>query len=97
MSASSSSTESSFALRVTDCRQRWEGEDVDEVGRCDKTGRILVKVDPMYFRPAEVDILHGDPRKAERVLGWRREVDFDTLCKEMVESDVKGARAEDQN
>lgn len=43
-----------------------------------------------YFRPAEVDILHGDASKAERLLGWKRQIDFDTLVKEMVEADLAG-------
>jgi GDPmannose 4,6-dehydratase len=46
----------------------------------------------MYFRPAEVDLLWGNPAKAERELGWKRKVDFDSLVKEMVEADVKESR-----
>jgi GDPmannose 4,6-dehydratase len=68
---------------------RWEGKDVDEIGIDEKTGKTLVRVDPMYFRPAEVDLLWGSPAKAERELGWKRKVDFDSLVKEMVEADVK--------
>jgi len=62
-------------------------------------GKIVVKVDPTYFRPAEVDLLLGNPAKAERVLGWKRRVDFDSLVKEMVEADLKAAASlvEDQN
>ena len=46
----------------------WEGEGVDEVGK-DKDGRVLVKIDPQYFRPTEVELLLGDPAKAKKVIG----------------------------
>ncbi|POW12070.1 hypothetical protein PSTT_04860 [Puccinia striiformis] len=52
---------------------------------------------PMYFRPAEVELLHGLPTKAETQLGWKRTVDFDSLIREMVEADLIGARAADRN
>jgi GDPmannose 4,6-dehydratase len=78
---------------------RWQGSGVDEVGIDTKTGKILVKVDPQYFRPAEVELLLGNPAKAERLLGWKRKVDFDSLVKEMVEADLKAAESlvEDRN
>lgn len=60
----------------------WEGEGVDEVGK--HNGRTLVKVNPKYYRPAEVDLLIGDPSKAERELGWKREYDFSALVKDMM-------------
>ncbi|KAG6840302.1 hypothetical protein C0991_007663 [Blastosporella zonata] len=64
-----------------------------------KTGKAVVKVDPQYFRPAEVDLLLGNPAKAERLLGWKRKVDFDSLVKEMVQEDLKAAKSlvENQN
>jgi GDP-D-mannose dehydratase len=67
---------------------RWEGEieSIEEIGVCSQTGRVLVRVDARYFRPAEVEILHGTPAKAERVLGWKRTVTFDELIAEMVAS-----------
>ncbi|KAG5644005.1 hypothetical protein DXG03_009220 [Asterophora parasitica] len=78
---------------------KWSGEGVDEQAVDVKTGKAVVKVDPKYFRPAEVDLLLGNPAKAERLLGWKRQIDFDTLVKEMVEADVKAAKSlvEDQN
>ncbi|KAL0946171.1 hypothetical protein HGRIS_012433 [Hohenbuehelia grisea] len=78
---------------------RWEGTGVNEQAIDVKTGKAVVKVDPKYFRPAEVDLLLGNPAKAERVLGWKRKVDFDSLVKEMVEADLKAAASlvEDQN
>jgi GDPmannose 4,6-dehydratase len=66
----------------------WKGKGLKEVGRDAKTGRILVEIDPRYFRPTEVDILHGDPRKARRVLGWRHKTSFREMVREMVEVDL---------
>ncbi|KAI0088240.1 hypothetical protein BDY19DRAFT_891466 [Irpex rosettiformis] len=78
---------------------QWRGSGVEEEGIDVKTGKVVVKVDPRYFRPAEVDLLLGNPAKAERVLGWKRKVDFESLVKEMVETDLKAAKSliEDQN
>lgn len=66
----------------------WEGEGVSEKGLNAKTGRVLVEVDPRYFRPTEVDLLIGDPTKAHEKLGWRHETDLDSLCSEMVREDL---------
>lgn len=68
---------------------RWEGEAVKERGICDKSGNVLVRVDPRYFRPTEVDLLLGDPSKARARLGWSRRVSFGDLVKEMVATDLK--------
>ena len=68
---------------------RWEGSGVNETGYCAKTGKLLVDVNPQFFRPAEVDLLLGDPTKAEKNLGWHRKVSFKDLVKIMVESDLK--------
>jgi len=67
----------------------WRGKGVDEEGVDDKTGAVLVKIDPRYFRPTEVDLLLGDPSKARKVLGWKHEISFAQLVKEMVASDLK--------
>ena len=67
----------------------WRGKGVDEIGVDDKTGEILVKVDPRYFRPTEVEALLGDAGKARQRLGWRPEVAFDEIVREMVESDLQ--------
>lgn len=61
----------------------WDGEGLDEVGIDKKTGRAIVKVDPKYFRPTEVESLLGDPTKAKTVLGWKPEYNFDSLVEEM--------------
>ncbi len=67
----------------------WRGTGAQEVGLDAATGRVLVEVDPRYFRPTEVDHLIGDPSKARRVLGWRHEIGFEALCAEMVRADLK--------
>ena len=72
----------------------WRGKGVDEEGLDDKTGQVLVKVDPRYFRPTEVDLLLGDPTKARTVLGWKHEITFPMLVKEMVAADLKKVTAE---
>jgi GDPmannose 4,6-dehydratase len=67
----------------------WKGTGVDEKGYDKATGRVLVDVNPRYFRPAEVELLWGDSTKAEKELGWTRDVDFQGLVKMMVDSDMK--------
>jgi GDPmannose 4,6-dehydratase len=67
----------------------WQGEGVDELGIDGQNGDVLVRVDPRYFRPTEVDLLLGDPSKARRVLGWHHKVTFPELVSEMVNSDLE--------
>ena len=67
----------------------WSGSGVDEIGTDAKTGQVLVKVDPRYFRPTEVDLLLGDPSKAKRILGWEHKTGFRQLVSEMVASDLQ--------
>ena len=67
----------------------WRGAGVNEKGYDVKTGKLLVDVNPRYFRPAEVELLWGNPAKAERVLGWRRQVSFHDLVKMMVQADME--------
>ncbi|MDB2536899.1 GDP-mannose 4,6-dehydratase [Alphaproteobacteria bacterium] len=62
----------------------WEGAGVDEVGKDTKSGDILVKIDPRYFRPTEVDCLIGDPSKAKKKLGWEAKIGLEELVAEMV-------------
>lgn len=70
----------------------WQGTGVEEEGVDTGTGRAVVKVDPRYFRPTEVDALLGDATKARTKLGWRPEIRFEALVKEMVEEDLEIAR-----
>lgn len=67
----------------------WEGTDVNEVGKDKATGKVLIKINPDFFRPSEVDFLLGDPTRAEKELGWERKVDFPGLVKLMVEHDLE--------
>lgn len=67
----------------------WEGEGIHEVGKDRESGRVLVKVNPKFFRPAEVEVLWGNPAKAEKELGWKREVSFEGLVERMVKSDME--------
>ena len=67
---------------------KWEGVGLNEIGRNVETGEELVGIDARYFRPTEVDFLLGDPMKALNVLGWKCEIHFDQLVKEMVEHDI---------
>ena len=66
----------------------WHGQGVDEEGFCKELGRTLVRVDPKYFRPTEVDALLGDPSKALAKLGWKCQVGFHDLVREMVAADL---------
>jgi GDPmannose 4,6-dehydratase len=75
----------------------WQGTGVDEKGIDKATGRVLVEVDPKYFRPAEVDILLGDPTKAKTMLGWNpTKTSFEDLVKIMVKSDIKFVEREER-
>mgnify|MGYP003590771043 FL=1 len=67
----------------------WKGTGEDEKGYDKKTGRLMVDVDPRYFRPAEVELLWGDATKAETELGWERKVSFRKLVEMMVDEDMK--------
>jgi GDPmannose 4,6-dehydratase len=67
----------------------WEGTGIDEIGKDAKTGKILVKVNPAFFRPAEVDILIGDHSKAKTKLGWEPKTKFEELVKIMIEKDLE--------
>jgi GDPmannose 4,6-dehydratase len=70
----------------------WNGQGLDELGIDKSNGQAVVKVDARYFRPTEVDALLGDPTKARTKLGWRCEISFDSLVKEMVQEDLRIAR-----
>lgn len=67
----------------------WSGSGVDEVGKDAATGKVIVKINPKFFRPAEVDILLGNPEKAETTLGWKRNISFAELVERMVKNDME--------
>ena len=79
--------EKSFA--VVGITIEWEGEAEAEVGKNAETGAVLVRIDPRYYRPTEVEQLLGNPAKAQSVLGWERKCSFQELVEDMVTSDVK--------
>ncbi|MBE5894352.1 MAG: GDP-mannose 4,6-dehydratase [Lachnospiraceae bacterium] len=67
----------------------FSGAGVDEIGKDKATGKVLVKVNPKFFRPAEVELLIGSPKKAEEKLGWKREISFDEMVERMVKNDLE--------
>src|SRR6188768_772385 len=75
----------------------WRGKGVDETGVDGKSGKTLVRIDPTYFRPTEVDLLVGDASKAREKLGWKPKTPFAQLVKEMVAGDLADARREAAN
>jgi GDPmannose 4,6-dehydratase len=80
------------AFAYTGRKIEWQGQGESERGVEAGTGRILVEVDPRYFRPTEVDYLVGDPSKARRQLGWQHRVSFDELVEQMVKQDLMLAK-----
>lgn len=72
----------------------WKGKGVEEVGINKATGKEIVKINPKFFRPAEVELLQGDPLKAERNLGWKREIPFALLVERMVKNDLELVKKE---
>jgi GDPmannose 4,6-dehydratase len=70
----------------------WQGKGVEERGIDTKSGREIIKIDPRYFRPTEVESLLGDATKARQKLGWVPEIDFQTLVNEMVAEDLNLAK-----
>jgi GDPmannose 4,6-dehydratase len=82
------------AFAQVDIRIEWRGSGMNEQGIDARNGRILLEVDPRYYRPAEVDILQGDASKAKRELGWTPKVRFEQLVKMMVAADMEQGRRE---
>jgi GDPmannose 4,6-dehydratase len=80
------------AFKNIDIELEWKGTVTKEKGIDKKTGKILVEVDPDYFRPTEVESLIGDSSKAKKKLGWKAEVTFKDLIKIMVQSDLKNVK-----
>jgi GDPmannose 4,6-dehydratase len=78
-----------LAFKAIDVQIEWKGEAENEVGRCASTGKELVRVNPRFYRPAEVELLIGDPAKATRELGWTPKTTLEELCQMMVEADLR--------
>ena len=83
----------SLAFQAADMEITWRGKGEKEEGVCAQTGRVLVRVNPKFYRPAEVDILIGDASKAKAELGWEAKTELEELCRLMVESDLKRVAA----
>lgn len=84
----------SWAFEDAGIPVEFRGEGVDEKGYCVADGRCLIEVDPVYFRPTEVDLLLGDPTKAREKLGWVHETGPRELAREMVEADLQALKAQ---
>ena len=78
-----------LAFREVGIEIEWRGEGVDEIGVDKATNRTMVEIDPAYFRPAEVDLLHGDPTLAKRELGWEPKTSLEELVRIMVRYDLE--------
>ena len=71
----------------------WSGAADNEIGTCKKTGKVLVRVNPKFYRPAEVELLIGDPAKATEKLGWTPKTTLEELCQMMVDADLRRNKA----
>lgn len=83
-----------LAFQFADISIKWEGEGLAEKGVCSKTGRVLVSIEPRYFRPTELDILLGNAEKAEKTLGWKAKTPFKDIVLEMIQADIQQAKRE---
>jgi GDPmannose 4,6-dehydratase len=83
------------AAKNLDMKIEWKGKNLEEVGSYD--GKNIIKVDPKYFRPTEVETLLGDASKAKEKLNWSPKIPFNQLVKEMIDNDLKFAKNENQN
>ncbi len=79
----------SLAFKAVDIQLDWQGSEENERGIDSKTGKTLVQVNPRFYRPAEVDLLIGNPEKAAKVLGWKPQTPLEELCRLMVEADLQ--------
>jgi len=78
-----------MAFRGANVDVEWTGTGEQETGHCARTGNLLVRVSPKFYRPAEVDLLIGDATKAQRELGWKAETSLEQLCQMMVDADLR--------
>lgn len=85
-----------LAFKYVDIQIKWVGANEDEVGLDAKTGKVIVKVNPNFYRPAEVELLLGDPTKARKELGWKLDITFDKLVNRMISNDLELVKKEMQ-
>ncbi|MEJ2282794.1 MAG: GDP-mannose 4,6-dehydratase [Desulfobacterales bacterium] len=81
-----------IAARQLNISIRWEGEGPDEKGLEEKTGQVIIAVDPEYYRPTEVNELLGDATKARSKLGWKPDISFEEMIREMIDADMEAAQ-----
>lgn len=79
----------SMAFKAVDVEIIWDGRGENEQGICAKSGKVLTRINPKFYRPAEVDLLIGDPAKARQELGWEPKTTLEELCKMMVDADLR--------
>ena len=77
-----------LAFKYVDIDIQWAGSGINEKGLCSKSGKEIVIINPRYYRPSEVDLLHGDSTYAQKKLGWRPKTSLEELVKIMVEYDL---------
>ncbi|WP_411849804.1 GDP-mannose 4,6-dehydratase [Stenotrophomonas sp. LGBM10] len=78
-----------MAFKAVDIAIEWAGSGLDETGTCKASGKVLVRINPKFHRPAEVDLLIGNPEKARRELGWEPTTTLEELCEMMVKADLR--------
>jgi len=83
----------SLAFKAVDIQLDWQGSEENERGIDSRTGKTLVKVNPRFYRPAEVDLLIGNPEKAAKILGWKPQTPLEELCRLMVQADLQRAQS----
>ena len=77
------------AFKCINIKIKWKGKGIKEIGYNSKNNKVLVRIDPGYFRPTDIDELRGDPKKAKKKLGWKPSTKFKDLVKLMVENDIE--------
>ena len=82
------------AFRCVGIDIEWQGSGVDEIGINKANGKTVIKINPDFFRPAEVDFLLGSPEKAEKQLKWKREISFSELVERMAKNDLELVKGE---
>ena len=78
-----------LSFKNIDIQIEWKGKEDNEKGFCSKSGKLLIEVNPVYYRPAEVELLIGDTSKAKELLNWEPKTTLETLCSNMVQTDIK--------
>ena len=77
-----------IAFKEIDITLEWSGEGINEIGKDNKSGKVLVQIDKKYFRPTEVDFLEGDASEAKEKLNWTPKISLESMISEMVQYDI---------